>query len=117
MRKDYYSILELPANSSEAEILRAYRRLAKKYHPDVNKSPDAQNNFIEITEAYEYLISNIKNRNLREWKDKEYRYNENLEKFREEIRKKAQQQARMRYEEFKKQNEAFQKSGLNDFFL
>jgi hypothetical protein len=117
MRKDYYSILEIPANSGEAEIHRAYRRLAKKYHPDVNKSPDAQINFIEITEAYEYLISHIQNRNLQEWKDREYRYNVNFEKFREETRKKAQQQARMRYEEFKKQNEAFQKSGLNDFFL
>jgi hypothetical protein len=117
MRKDYYSILEIPVNSGEIEIHRAYRRLAKKYHPDVNKSFDAQNNFIEITEAYEYLISHIQNRNLREWKDKEYRNNENFEKFREEIRKKAQQQARMRYEEFKKQNQAFQKSGLNDFFL
>jgi hypothetical protein len=117
MRKDYYSILELPANSGEAEIRHAYRRLAKKYHPDVNKSPDAHSNFIEITEAYEYLIDHFQNRNLQEWKDREYRSNENFEKFREEIRKKAQQQARMRYEEFKKQNEAFQKSGLNDFFL
>lgn len=53
--KDYYSILGLDKNASEKDIKDSYRKLAKKYHPDVNKSPDAEAKFKEITEAYEVL--------------------------------------------------------------
>ncbi|HEX2933975.1 MAG TPA: DnaJ domain-containing protein [Bacteroidales bacterium] len=54
--KDYYTILELTPSCSIEEIKQAYRRLAKKYHPDVNKSPNAHQKFIEISEAYEVLL-------------------------------------------------------------
>ncbi len=53
--KDYYSILGVDKNASEDEIKSAYRRLAKKYHPDLNKTEEAANKFKEINEAYEVL--------------------------------------------------------------
>lgn len=56
-KKDYYELLGIDKNSSEEEIKLAYRRLAKKFHPDLNKSdPQAKEKFIEIKEAYETLI-------------------------------------------------------------
>ena len=54
---NYYKILGLKENATGEEIKRAYRRLAKKYHPDVNKSHDAQQKFVEIAEAYEILTN------------------------------------------------------------
>lgn len=53
--KDYYSILGVDKNASEDEIKSAYRRLAKKYHPDLNKTPEAATKFKEINEAYQVL--------------------------------------------------------------
>lgn len=54
--KDYYKILGVPRGSSEAEIKKAYRRLAKQYHPDVNKGDTrAEERFKEISEAYNVL--------------------------------------------------------------
>jgi hypothetical protein len=55
---DYYKILGLPPHPSVDEIKKAYRKLAYRYHPDINPSPDAKDQFILITEAYEFLISN-----------------------------------------------------------
>jgi curved DNA-binding protein len=53
--KDYYKILGVDRNADESEIKKAYRKLAHKYHPDVNKDPEAENKFKEISEAYEVL--------------------------------------------------------------
>ena len=54
--KDYYKILEVEEDASEEEIKLAYRRLAKKYHPDLNKTdPKAKKKFIELHEAYDIL--------------------------------------------------------------
>ncbi len=55
MAKDYYSILGVGKDASEDEIKSAYRRQAKKYHPDLNKTPEAAEKFKEINEAYEVL--------------------------------------------------------------
>ncbi|CAG9326618.1 unnamed protein product [Blepharisma stoltei] len=54
-RQDYYKILGVSSKSTESEIKKAYFNLAKKFHPDVNKSPDAKNKFAEINQAYETL--------------------------------------------------------------
>ena len=54
--KDYYKILEVEEDASEEEIKLAYRKLAKKYHPDLNKTdPKAKEKFIELHEAYNTL--------------------------------------------------------------
>jgi len=53
--KDYYEIMGVDRNATQDEIKRAYRKLARKYHPDVSKEPDAEARFKEIGEAYEVL--------------------------------------------------------------
>lgn len=53
--KDYYASLGLQRGASEEDIKKAYRRLARKYHPDVSKEPGAEEKFKEIAEAYQTL--------------------------------------------------------------
>jgi molecular chaperone DnaJ len=53
--RDYYDILGVPRNASLDEIKQAFRKLARQYHPDVNKAPDAEEKFKEINEAYGVL--------------------------------------------------------------
>ena len=55
MVKNYYKTLGLSSSATKAEIKVAYRKLAKKYHPDKNKSKQASQLFIEVNEAYAYL--------------------------------------------------------------
>jgi len=55
MSKSLYTTLEVSPNASEAEIKKAYRKLARQYHPDVNKDPKAEEKFKEINAAYEVL--------------------------------------------------------------
>ncbi len=53
--KDYYAVMGVSPEASQDEIKRAYRKLARKYHPDVSKEPNAENRFKELGEAYEVL--------------------------------------------------------------
>lgn len=59
-KRDYYDVLDVPRSASADEIKRAYRKLARQYHPDVNKDPDAEAKFKEINEAYEVLSNQDK---------------------------------------------------------
>jgi len=63
-KRDYYDVLGLGKDASESDIKLAYRRLAKKLHPDMNKTdPKAKEKFIELQEAYEVLSDPDKRRN------------------------------------------------------
>jgi curved DNA-binding protein len=55
--KDYYKVMGIAKDATEAQIKQAYRKLARKYHPDVSKEKDAEARFKEVGEAYEVLKS------------------------------------------------------------
>jgi len=59
-KRDYYEVLGLGKNATKGEIKKAYRKLARKYHPDVNKDAGAENKFKEISESYEVLADDAK---------------------------------------------------------
>ena len=54
-KRDYYEVLGVAKDASDQDIKRAYRKLSKKYHPDINKEPGAEEKFKEVSEAYECL--------------------------------------------------------------
>jgi len=74
MSKDYYKILEVGKNASQDDIKKSYRKLAKKWHPDKNKSEGSDEKFKEITEAYE-ILSDEKKRMIY---DKNGYYDQNM---------------------------------------
>jgi curved DNA-binding protein len=55
MARDFYEVLGVGKNADQSEIQRAYRKLARTHHPDVNKDPSAEARFKEISEAYDVL--------------------------------------------------------------
>ena len=61
-KKDYYEVLGVSKTASDDEIKIAFRKLAKKYHPDVSKEPDAAEKFKEAQEAYAVLSDKEKRR-------------------------------------------------------
>ncbi len=59
-KRDYYEVLGVSRNASKDEVKDAYRKLAMQYHPDRNKTPDAEEKFKEISEAYAVLSDDQK---------------------------------------------------------
>lgn len=59
-KRDYYEVLGVSKTANDDEIKKAYRKLSKKYHPDINKEADAEDKFKEVTEAFEILSDSQK---------------------------------------------------------
>jgi len=75
--KDYYKVLGLAPSATAEDIKRTYKKLARKYHPDVSDEPDAQQKFQEVSEAYEVL----KDADKRSEYDELYEYVNNPNQF------------------------------------
>jgi curved DNA-binding protein len=104
---DYYKILGIEKNSTESEIKKAYRKLARKYHPDVNPNDkEAERKFKETNEANE-VLSNIKNRKQYDKYGKDWKHAEEYEKAN-------QQQSQSRYHG--QTSSDFSESEYSDFF-
>lgn len=106
----YYSLLNVPENCNLAEIKKAYRTLAKKYHPDLNSAPDAKEKFIVLEEAYSCL-SNSHSRlaydRLLRFKDNpavrpavRQKYQHDVERKTKQRRKQAAMRSQMSYEQY-----------------
>jgi hypothetical protein len=106
--KDFYAILQLPRDAKIDDIKRAYRRLAREYHPDVSSLPNAKELFISINEAYEYLYNKISYEESIK-KSKEQFTDETAQSVidawllaeKERMRARAKKYAEMRYNHFK----------------
>src|SRR5260370_38990623 len=57
---DHYRVLGVSSHANDEEIKKAYRRLAKRYHPDVTQTPASAQHFIEVDNAYKTLIDPVK---------------------------------------------------------
>jgi curved DNA-binding protein CbpA len=117
MLEEYFKILELDKTASQEEIKRAYRFLAKKYHPDVSSEHDAGKKFIQITEAYEILTNQKVLETLKIMAENEEERKRSYEYFKMRAKEVARQAAEIKYERLKKEHEAFQQSGMYDLFL
>jgi hypothetical protein len=97
---EYYAILDLPVTASIEEIKKAYRKKARLYHPDINHLPEAKEQFIKVTEAYDFLIASHEKGDLN---DQDYfRIVEEWRKYRQDrSRQRAQYFARSSYVRFK----------------
>lgn len=91
-----FQTLGISETATMAEIKKAYRLKAKAYHPDVNDSPDAAEQFRRISEAYQRII---------DFREGRYSYQQPAIDYEAILREKAREQARMRYKEWKKKLE------------
>lgn len=107
---DHYAALGLRHEATPDEIRTAYRRLAKEYHPDVSRLPDAHQRFVRITEAYEVLSNPAKRLRYdltrhspsprRAAPREEPRYERDVNRYQREARARAEQFSRMKYADF-----------------
>jgi uncharacterized membrane protein YiaA len=118
----YYQILGVPENATIGEIKEAFRRKAKAFHPDINKTEGAHEQFIDINEAYSYLVNlHTKGSGVAAGQpaQDEY-YRQWIARERQNARARAAKRARMKFEEFQ-QSSVYKTtsmlSHLLDYFL
>ena len=74
MTKDYYNVLDVPKGASQEEIKKSYKKLAKKYHPDISKETDAEQKFKDVQHAYHILGDEQKRRNYDQFGEQAERF-------------------------------------------
>ena len=113
LRRHYLNILGLPETATKKEIKRAYRKKAMQYHPDKNQSENAQEMFIQITEAYDYLTTTpaqrVKQKEQPKTKSEQYKddFYERMKRAKEVYEKRQQQERKVQLEKFKRFKESF----------
>lgn len=116
--KDYYKLLGISRSAKAAAVRKAYRKLALKLHPDINKSPDAHDRFVELTEVYEVLKHQKRKRQYDQLYDynilekepkkpqtyhkREGKWNQNINRSSERGKKKGQRYSQTSYNLFKR---------------
>lgn len=108
LAREYYRILDVTPDHTLDEVKKAFRAKAKKYHPDINRQPGSHDQFIRITEAYEFIIRQLKMEARRrvynnDGKQNAYHHNfmnEWMQQERDRIRKQAAKEAKMNYERY-----------------
>ena len=106
---DYYKILGIEKNATDKEIKKAYRKLARKYHPDLNPDDkEAEKKFKEINEANE-VLSNSENRKKYDKYGKDWQHGEAYEKAK-------QQQSQGQYQGFSGNSGGYSETDFSDFF-
>ena len=101
MLRQYLNILEVSPDSGILEIKRAFRKKAKKFHPDLNKDSGAQDKFILVNEAYEFLMKHYNQPGFRSNKTPEERYRDWVEREKAKARKHAARQAQRQFEKYR----------------
>lgn len=115
MQQDPYQILGLLPTATLDEIKKAYRAKAFVLHPDKNTAPDAQQQFVALTEAYEEAIAQ-KTTAFKKYTSPFQDLEQRQQREREAARRRAQEYARMRYEEFEKTEAAQTINAVNVIF-
>ncbi len=107
---DYYKILGIKKTATDKEIKKAYRKLARKYHPDLNPdNKDAEKKFKNINEANE-VLSNTENRKKYDKYGKDWKQGDSYEKA------KQQQQSQSQYQNYSGGSERFSEQDFSDYF-
>jgi len=110
MAESYYDILGVSPNATEQEIRRAYRRMAKKFHPDINQSPGADSEFLRIKRAYDILINEGSRASFQQSYRNPMSSYEAYMAWKKRQQEKVEEEARLRYQEFLKSKERFRES-------
>jgi len=110
--KNHYKILNLNENATLKEVRKRYKSLVLKYHPDINKSPNSKEEFIEIIEAYEVLKNPVRKRrydallkihHLKEKENTDRISNKKIRRFKNKIQK-AKQKGNLKADKYSKES-------------